>query len=74
MQRLGKTLLAPLLVLLVSLTGCATRSPEVPQVLPEVVRPVPPAELMEPEQANYSERVEALFRKWREMLTASPGS
>lgn len=74
MPRLGKTLLAPLLVLVLSLSGCATKSPEVPQVLPEVARPLPPSELMEPEQATYSERAQALFRKWRETLTASPGN
>lgn len=74
MQSQRKTLLAPLLALLMSLAGCAHNSPKPPQVLPEVQRPAPPVELMEPEPANYSERAQETIRRWREMLTGSPGS
>ena len=74
MQGRRKPLLAPLLVLLMSLAGCAQNLPKPPQVLPEVARPVPPVELMEPEPANYSEHARQTIKRWREMLTGSPGS
>jgi hypothetical protein len=57
------------LLLAVSLTACATRSPSV--VTPPAT-PKAPAELMEPESANYSQRVEQLLRTWAETLTGSP--
>ena len=59
------------LLLAASLTACAPRSPS---VVPQAAMPSAPAELMQPESASYSERVQQLLRMWAETLTGSPAS
>lgn len=57
----------PLLVLALSLAGCATSSPP---VVPPPKLPPPPSELMlEPLKGSYSERVHQLLLEWQKMLT-----
>ncbi len=57
----------PLLVLVLSLAGCATSSPP---VVPPPKLPPPPSELMvDPPRPNYSERVHQLLLEWQKMLT-----
>lgn len=58
---------ALLLVLALSLAGCATSSPP---VVPPPKLPPPPSELMvDPPRPNYSERVHQLLLEWQRMLT-----
>lgn len=61
--------LLPLLVLSLSLVGCATSSP-VPTVIRPVVIPAPPSELMaEPDLSeSYSDSVQRLLLEWRQKL------
>lgn len=61
-----------LLVLALSLTGCATQWVQ-PKPVQPVRLPPPPAELMQPPSSgSWSESVQQLFRRWQKLLT--PGT
>ena len=62
--------LLPLLLVL-SLTGCATPSPV---VIPPPVIPPPSPYLLVPEKSSgsYSDSVQRIFKEWRLKLTDSP--
>ncbi|MFN3886877.1 MAG: hypothetical protein ACK4MG_07955 [Aquabacterium sp.] len=67
-------LLASLLLLTMSLTGCASRcGPDVPSVVVQDSRPpqIRP-ELLERESPTYSESVRQKLSDWGAKLTASP--
>lgn len=70
MNRTNARRLLPLLLLAVSLTGCASRSPVV--VKPAQIPP-PSPELMtpEPSSGSYSARAQESFRQWQQRLTGS---
>lgn len=69
MQTTNARRLLPLLVLGLSLTGCAVKSPSLPALVPIVIPP-PPSELMEePWSGSYSNSVQQLLLEWRKTLT-----
>ncbi len=69
MQTTNARRLLPLLVLGLSLTGCAVKSLAPPAPVPIVIPP-PPVELMrEPWSGSYSDSVQQLLLEWRKTLT-----
>jgi hypothetical protein len=61
--------LLPLLLCVLTVTGCSTPLPP-PQPVRPVQVPPPPAELMEPPASgSWSESAQQLYRRWLKLLT-----
>lgn len=63
---------ALLLLLLVTVTGCATSSPQSAPVCPTL--PPPPALTMPTASPSYSANASTNIKRWRSMLTDSPAT
>jgi len=70
MSRKNARRLLPLLVLSLSLVGCATSSPPPVVVQPAQIPPPPPELMVQPDLSeSYSDIVQRLLQTWRQRLT-----